>query len=472
MFAAFTLPLSWGELFKRTAKDASEDDVLGLAAQLSYYLFLALFPAILFLLALASLLPVTDYIDEVIAALRPIAPAEMLSFLDEQLRRVANSDSGGLLTLGVLGALWSSSAAIVAIVGSLNRAYDIEEARPWWKVRLVALGLTVGVSLLVLVSFALIIAGPRVAEYLAATTGLGGVFEWTWKILQWPLVFFLVSTALGLIYYFAPDADQDWVWITPGAVIGTALWIAVSLGFKFYVANFTDYNATYGAVGSVIVLLLWFYVSGLAILVGAELNAEIEHASPYGKAPGEKVPGQRKKIGVAAARAYKERLSRTSSAAGPASTAAPGRAADASVVSVLSGGVESMTMHTEDRSLGQLFGELSRDTRTLVQQEIRLAKAEVAEKAGIMARGVGFVVGGGFVAYGGLLALIATLILGLVALGLPPWAAALIGGVLAIAGGYVLIRAGLAALKPSELTPKETIATLKENAQWLGTQTR
>jgi membrane protein len=116
-----------------------------------------------------------------------------------------------------------------------------------------------------------------------------------------------MSTAIGLVYYFAPDADQDWVWITPGAVLATLLWFAASLGFKFYIANFTDYNASYGAAGAVMVLLLWFYMTGLAILLGAELNAEIEHASPWGKAKGEKVPGQRKKIGLAAARAYGNR---------------------------------------------------------------------------------------------------------------------------------------------------------------------
>jgi membrane protein len=117
---------------------------------------------------------------------------------------------------------------------------------------------------------------------------------------------------VGLVYYYAPDAEQQWVWITPGAVVGTLLWVVASLAFKLYVARFADYNATYGAVGGVIVLLLWFYISGLAILVGAELNAEIEHASPYGKDPGEKVPGQKKKIGIAAARAYQAQLEQRS----------------------------------------------------------------------------------------------------------------------------------------------------------------
>jgi membrane protein len=311
MLTAFQIPLSWGELLKRTAKETSEDDCLGLAAQLAYYFFLALFPAILFLLALASFFPLTNFIDDVVRALQAIAPADVLEFLEEQLTRLSNADSGGILTIGFLGALWSSSAAVIAIIGSLNRAYDIEEGRPWWKVRLTAIGLTIALALLVLTSFTLIVAGPTIAERLASSFGFGAVFEWTWKILQWPLAFLLVSSAVGLVYYFAPDAEQDWVWITPGAVLGTLLWVVVSLVFKFYVANFADYNATYGAVGAVIVLLLWFYISGLAILVGAEMNAEIEHASPHGKEPGEKVPGQKKKIGAAAARAYKERLEKS-----------------------------------------------------------------------------------------------------------------------------------------------------------------
>src|SRR5688572_10083454 len=308
MFDSFVIPLSWTELFRRTIKDTIDDDCLGLAAQLAYYFFLALFPAVLFVLALASFFPLGNFIDDTVRLLRPVAPADVLGLFEEQLRRISNADSGGILTIGVLGALWSSSAAVVAIIGSLNRAYDIEEGRPWWKVRLTAIGLTIGLALLVLTSFTLIVAGPTIAERLATSLGLGTAFEWTWKILQWPLAFALVSTAVGLVYYFAPDAEQDWAWITPGAVIGTLLWLIVSLIFKFYVANFADYNATYGAVGGVIVLLLWFYISGLAILVGAELNAEIEHASPYGKDPGEKVPGQKKKLGAAAARAYRERL--------------------------------------------------------------------------------------------------------------------------------------------------------------------
>jgi membrane protein len=145
------------------------------------------------------------------------------------------------------------------------------------------------------------------AEWLAAHTGLGAAFEWTWKILQWPLVLALVATAIAVLNYYAPDAEQDWTWVSPGAVVATVLWVIASLAFKLYLTNFADYNETYGSLGGVIVLMLWFYISSLAVLAGAEMNAEIEHASPYGKDPGEKVPGQRKKIGSAAAREYEAR---------------------------------------------------------------------------------------------------------------------------------------------------------------------
>jgi membrane protein len=302
-----TVSLSWSELARRTWREVVDDDVLGLAAQLSYYFFLALFPAILFLLALASFFPLSNITDDVSRSLGPFVSPQVLELIQEQMRRLANDESGGLLTFGVAGALWSSSAALVSVVGALNRAYDIDEGRPWWKVRLVAIGLTLGVAVTVLVALSLVLMGPTLAEKLGQTTGWGAPFEWTWLLLQWPLVFVLIATGIGLIYYFAPDADQDWGWITPGAVVATVLWLVVSLLFKIYVANFTDYEGSYGTVGGVIVVLLWFYISGIAILTGAELNAEIEPASPYGKAPGQKNTQGKLLIGARAARAYRER---------------------------------------------------------------------------------------------------------------------------------------------------------------------
>jgi membrane protein len=303
----FDLPITWREVSKRTVKEMVADDCLGLAAQLAYYLFLALFPAILFLLAIGSFFPLQDLAGALVRVLRPVASEDVVQIVSDQIRRISESENGGLLTFGVLAALWSSSAAMVAATSALNAAYDIEEARPWWKVRVIAIGLTLALAVFILLSFSLVLAGPEIAEYLGRTLRMGPVVEWSWKILQWPLVFALVSTGVGLVYYFAPDAEQDWVWITPGALVATILWLIASLGFRVYVTRFADYNAAYGAIGGGMVLLLWFYVSSLAILVGAEVNAEIEHASPHGKGPGEKVPGQRKSIGALAKRMWEAR---------------------------------------------------------------------------------------------------------------------------------------------------------------------
>ena len=303
----FAVPIPWRELIRRTIREWSEDDCAGLAAQLAYYFFLALFPAILFLLAVASFFPLQNLTDDLGRGLGPFVSPEVVQLIQDQMRRLANAESGGLLTFGVLGALWSSSAAIVSIVGAINRAYDLTEGRPWWRVRLTAIGLTLAVAFLVLCALSLVLVGPTVASYLGRTPRVGGAIEWSWLILQWPLAFGMVSTAIGLLYYFGPDAEQDWVWITPGALLATVLWLLISLGFKAYIANFTNYNESYGAVGGVIVLMLWFYLSGMAILAGAEFNAEIEHASPYGKAPGEKTAAGRRMLGRRAARAYEDR---------------------------------------------------------------------------------------------------------------------------------------------------------------------
>jgi len=308
--ATLSAPISWSELAKRTYKESIEDDSLGLAAQLAYYFFLALFPALLFLLAVASFFPVARFTEMLPDALGRFAAPEMVALLTEQIQQISSSRNGGILSIGLLGALWSSSAALVSIASALNRAYDIEESRPWWKVRLIAIALTVTLALFVLAAFTLVLAGPALAEAASGLFGLGAAFRWAWMILQWPVAFVRICVAVGIVYYFAPDAEQEWVWVTPGAVLATALWLLASVLFRVYAVSFGDYQATYGALGGVVVLMLWMYMTGLAIVIGAEVNAEIEHASPWGKEPGEKVPGVRRKIGLAASRAWRERQNR------------------------------------------------------------------------------------------------------------------------------------------------------------------
>ena len=293
--APSAIPISTTELLKRTAKEFQADNCLGLAAQLAFYFLLALVPAIAFVVALMSFFP-QQMIQQMLGSVGAVAPDDMMQIIRGQVTSITEGEHTGVLTVGFLLALWSSSAAVVAITDALNRAYDIEEGRPWWKVRLTAILLTLALAILVVLAFGLILVGPTLAEWLAAHTGMGPVFEWTWKILQWPIVFALVVVALALVNYFGPDAEQEWSWVSPGAVLATVLWLVASLAFKFYVANFASYNDTYGSLGGVVVLMMWFYLTGIAVLAGAEMNAEIEHASPYGKDAGEKVPGQKKRI--------------------------------------------------------------------------------------------------------------------------------------------------------------------------------
>lgn len=301
------MPLGWRELIKRTAKDAIADDVMNLSAQQAYYFFFALFPALLTLISIASFFNLEALVKQVVDSLGTVAPPEVLTIVQNQIGEISKSGRGGILTFAFLLTIWSSSTAMVSITTTLNTAYDITEGRPWWKVRLIAIALTIGLAFFILVSMALVLLGPTAAEQLAARMNLGDAFKWTWLVLQWPVVLALVATAIAIVYYFAPDAEQQWVWITPGSIVATFLWLVASIALKIYIDRFANYNETYGAIGGVIVLLLWFWLSGLAILIGAEFNAEIEHSSPHGKDVGEKVPGERKKIGVLAARDYEAR---------------------------------------------------------------------------------------------------------------------------------------------------------------------
>jgi membrane protein len=307
MLAHLQMPLSLSELLKRTAKDSWADDLFSLAAQQAYYFFFALFPALLTTISIASFFPVANLVDEIVSALGRFVPPEVLTIISDQITKISESDQGGILTFAFLLTIWSSSGAMVSIITTLNAAYDITEGRAFWRVRLTAIALTVGLAVFALGSMALVLVGPTLAQHLAVSLHLGTAFEWTWSVLQWPVVFALVATGIGIVYYFAPDAKQDWIWITPGSILATILWVIVSLGFKLYLSYFPNYNETYGTLGTFIVVLTWFYLTGLAILIGAELNAEIEHASPHGKAPGEKVPGEKKMIGPMAQRDYEER---------------------------------------------------------------------------------------------------------------------------------------------------------------------
>jgi membrane protein len=282
--------LSVQELARRVVREIQQDDCLGRAAQLAYYFLFALFPFFLVLITLLGYLPIPNLLDRLMDMLGQMLPGEALQLVQDNLHELVSGERGGLLSFGLLAALWTSSSALTAIMDSLNRAYDVEEGRPFWKVRGLAILLTVGLSVFIIVSIVLLTFGPQIGGWIADQMGLGRVFQMAWNVLRWPVIVGLLIVAMALVYYLAPDVEQQWQWITPGSIVAVCGWLLASLGFSYYVNHFGSYNATYGSIGAVIVLLTWMYVSGFFVLVGGEINAEIEHASASGKDPGEKAP--------------------------------------------------------------------------------------------------------------------------------------------------------------------------------------
>ncbi|HEX7043945.1 MAG TPA: YihY/virulence factor BrkB family protein [Burkholderiales bacterium] len=275
-------------LARRVWDALTAGNLLGYAAQLAYYFLFALFPFFVFLAALLAYVPVPNLMDEIMSVVQEFLAEEAAAMIRQNVTDLITKPRGGLLSFSILFALFLASSAVAAIGEALNHAYGVRESRPLWRVRGTAMVLTVVLAGLAIASTALLIFGPEVGGWLAGRLGVGEQFRAVWPFIRWPIVVFLLMLNAALIYYFTPDVEQEWRWITPGSVLAILAWIAVSLGFRYYVDNFGKYNATYGSIGAIIVLLTWLYLSGLMLLVGGEINAEIEHAAKGGKDRGEK----------------------------------------------------------------------------------------------------------------------------------------------------------------------------------------
>lgn len=290
--------LSLKQLGKRVWHEIEEDQVFGRAAELSYYFLLALVPFLIFLTSVIGLVlgSGTGTRHQLFAYLARVMPPSAFQMINTTIQEVSSASSGGKLSFGILATLWAASNGMGAITTSLNVAYDLKESRPWWKQRLTAMGLTIALSIFIISALLLVLAGSSIAEWLASHFGLGSTFPLIWKIVQWPVVLACLVFAFALIYYFAPDFhEQTWTWLTPGAAIAVVLWLLVSVAFRAYLHFFDTYSATYGSLGAVIVLMLWLYFTGAAVLIGGEINSEIEHAAaehgePDAKEKGEKAP--------------------------------------------------------------------------------------------------------------------------------------------------------------------------------------
>jgi len=293
--------LSWKQLAKRVWHEIWQDDVFGQAAKLSFYFLLALFPLLLFLVNLFGYFAQSAELrSSLLAYFRHVIPRSAFHLVVNTLNQITSGAGEGKTLIGILATMWAASNGMLAISEGLNAAYEIKDERPWWTTRLIAIGLTAACMVFTLISLGLVLAGGRIGAAVASATGFQHAFAIVWSLAQWPIALLIVLIAVNLLYRFAPDLkDWKWRWMTPGALVAVSLWLLASLGFRFYLRYFNSYNATYGSLGAVIILMLWFYFSGAAILVGAEVNSEIENAAalagePGARLSGEKRPGEKK----------------------------------------------------------------------------------------------------------------------------------------------------------------------------------
>jgi membrane protein len=282
----------YGKPWKTFGKDLwheiSEDKLATGAAALSYFLVLALFPALIFLLSLLPYVPIANVQQAMLDFMRQGLPREAGDIIMDLVARLGARERQGLLSIGLLGAIWAASSGVTSVMEQLNVTYDVTDSRPWWKVRLRAIGLTFLLALLVVSAFSLIVVGGEAQDWLLANWGGGTGLQILFSLARWVVIVAMLLMAFAVTYYFGPDVVQKFRFVSPGSVFGTGLLIVASLGFRVYVANFGQYDATYGGLGAGVVLLLWLYIAGWVILLGSELNALIEHYSPEGKSKGQK----------------------------------------------------------------------------------------------------------------------------------------------------------------------------------------
>jgi membrane protein len=270
-----------GPLLKKTGREILDDNVLGLAAQTAYYFFFSLFPLFLFAAPMLSLFGEKQAIfDWIVRNLASVVPGDALAVVEGVVRDVVLTENApGLISTGAVLAAWAGSNVFGALIDSLNRAYDVEETRPWWEKKLIALASVAAAGVFMAIASTIMLAGPEIADWLSRRAALGGTFETAWLVLQYPLALLMLVAMFWMIYWFLPNLRQSKSRVLAGAVVGAVLWVLATLAFRAYVTNFGAYNKTYGTIGGVIVLLTWMYLTMVVILVGGELNAELHHGT-------------------------------------------------------------------------------------------------------------------------------------------------------------------------------------------------
>ena len=272
-----------GELSKRAVKGFFEDDMVSYAAALAYYVFLALFPFSILLLALLGFLGIPGLFDWLLDRAEAALPGQAMGLVEQVIEQIRSQSQGWLLLFGIAVGLWSAPSTVWLLMVALNAAYEVEETRPVWKRLLLAISYTLGLAVLITIATALMMVGPQTVMRLADEIGIGTLFAGLWTWLRWPVTALLLMLVVAIAYYVAPDVDEPFRFVSPGAVLCVIGWLAASLGFSYYASNFASYGAVYGSLSAVIVLLLEFFISASVLLLGAEVNAVIYHRTSEGK---------------------------------------------------------------------------------------------------------------------------------------------------------------------------------------------
>lgn len=284
--------LSWksfGKRFVTELKDeVKNDNVSNGAAALAYYWMLAIFPAMIVLLSLIPYLHIPNLQQSVMDLLNQLLPGDASKMFTGTVQEVVSQRKGGLLSVGLLLTIWAASNGMYAIMQQLNITYDIKEGRSFFKVRGTAILLTALVGVLFIGGLSLVVFGGVIQNAIGSSLGQGAALTTVFAVLRWVIIGVAMILAFAVTYYFAPDVEQKFKFISPGSVLGVTLLILASLGFRLYTDHLGKYGATYGSIGAVIVLMLWLNITGYVILLGSEINSLVEHYSPQGKNKGQK----------------------------------------------------------------------------------------------------------------------------------------------------------------------------------------
>jgi membrane protein len=267
----------------RTFLDVIQNHTMLMAAALSYYFVLSLFPALVFLSAGLAYLPFPDLLDSPSSVFAHLLPADAMTVIAKAITDVVGPHKATLLSFGVVGTLWAASGGFSAAIEALDVAYDANDNRPFWVTRSLALGLTFVTGILFLIAFGVMIVGPQFGEWLAARIHLSRLFVLLWPAIHWTIAIAFTVLAVEALYFFAPNIKQRFLATLPGAVLAVGCWIGMSYLLGIYFRHFAHFDRTYGTLGAAIALMVWLYWTGFAMLVGAELNAELAKRSRLGR---------------------------------------------------------------------------------------------------------------------------------------------------------------------------------------------